>query len=459
MKNNLCKIEKRPNSILLNSKGSIYAMGLLAGLFGCQEMQAQEKIFVNKGDLKITDKTIVSVLMDYDNEATGNFDNDGDLYIYKNWNNDGIVSFTKDNKSGRTSFLGSELQQISGSGLKPAGFQNIVFDNTGVLAPSDRSLMPFDLKTAIEVGNNADFKIGIINAAEYDGKIIFDEEAQYSNAGDLSFVDGMVQKKGMVQKPGGKQQEENNKFEFPVGNNYYYRPAIAGASTSVKEAYTIQYYFKDSNGSYPHDQRDPAIKTINDAEYWNVTKAKENSDDKIVLTLTLNDKTTPSSFLNVPEGKKLAIVRWDKTLNEWVNCKGEVSDPAQTTNYEKLLTAQVSGDGIFTMALIDKDVIDEKLVVYNAVSPNGDGINDAFHILGIDKYPDNIVEIYNRWGVKVYDAKSYNESDNMFRGYSDGRATINRNEKLPTGTYFYILKYNNTKKVVEQSGYLYINNQ
>jgi len=111
------------------------------------------------------------------------------------------------------------------------------------------------------------------------------------------------------------------------------------------------------------------------------------------------------------------------------------------------------------MALVKEDVTDEKLVVYNAVSPNGDGINDSFHIAGIDKYPDNSVEIYNRWGVKVFDAKSYNESDNMFRGYSDGRATINRNEKLPTGTYFYILKYNNTKKVIEQSGYLYINNQ
>jgi gliding motility-associated-like protein len=112
------------------------------------------------------------------------------------------------------------------------------------------------------------------------------------------------------------------------------------------------------------------------------------------------------------------------------------------------------------MALIKKPVQDvEDVIIYNALSPNDDGLNDSFVIKGINKFPDNQVEIYNRWGVKVYDAKSYNESDVMFRGYSDGHATIKRGAKLPTGTYFYILKYNIGQKVKERTGYLYINNQ
>ncbi|MNR68531.1 hypothetical protein D3C85_1931510 [compost metagenome] len=58
----------------------------------------------------------------------------------------------------------------------------------------------------------------------------------------------------------------------------------------------------------------------------------------------------------------------------------------------------------------------------------------------------------------MYSADSYNESDIMFKGYSDGRATYKRGERLPTGTYFYTLKYNKSGKSIEAAGYLYVDN-
>ena len=418
--------------VLKNRKDLNCAFSFIMILMISQKGQAQ---LVNKGDLKVSGNTVLSIYMDCDNTTTGNFINDGQVHAFQNYNNDGVVSYS-DKNSGTTSFTGEQEQIITGSQI--ADFQNVVFNNIA-------SLMPFQLKTVIKVNTNSDFKNGIINAGDYDGKMIFEENASHSNVGNQSFVDGMVQKKG------------KEMFEFPVGNQLYYRPSIHASGSKLENTFTTQYFLKNSNDLHPHSQKEESISAINDAEYWKVTQ--DNGTEKIVLSLTLNNGTTPSEFFNPPSGQKLAIVRWDETLQKWVNCNGEVSDPAQTTNYEKLLTAQVSGYGIFTMALVKEVTPDEKLIVYNAVSPNGDGINDTFHIKGIDLYPDNEVEIYNRWGVKVFDAKGYNETDNMFRGYSDGRATINRNEKLPTGTYFYILKYNNTKKVVEQSGYLYINNQ
>jgi gliding motility-associated-like protein len=155
----------------------------------------------------------------------------------------------------------------------------------------------------------------------------------------------------------------------------------------------------------------------------------------------------------------VVITRWDDASGQWISEKGDVSDPLAGKPYEKLLTAQVSGYGIFTMALIKKEPpLSDEIEIFNAISPNNDGLNDSFVIKGINNFPDNEVEIYNRWGVKVYEAKSYNETDVMFRGYSDGRATIKRGDKLPTGTYFYILKYNTGKKVKKRTGYLYINN-
>ncbi|WP_281322360.1 DUF7507 domain-containing protein [Flavobacterium aestivum] len=98
------------------------------------------------------------------------------------------------------------------------------------------------------------------------------------------------------------------------------------------------------------------------------------------------------------------------------------------------------------------------LEVFNAVSPDGDGLNDFFRIRGIECYPKNTVEIYNRWGVKVYDAKGYNNDTIVFRGISDGRATIDTSEGLPSGTYFYVVKYEDFNgNGIDQSGYLDLN--
>ncbi|MEA9412831.1 gliding motility-associated C-terminal domain-containing protein [Flavobacterium sp. PL02] len=105
-------------------------------------------------------------------------------------------------------------------------------------------------------------------------------------------------------------------------------------------------------------------------------------------------------------------------------------------------------------------VIDPSCIieVFNAVSPNGDGENDVFKIDGLECFPDNTVEIYNRWGVLVFDQDHYNNSDRVFKGISEGRVTINQSAELPVGTYYYILKYkDNASNAHSKAGYLYLN--
>ena len=98
------------------------------------------------------------------------------------------------------------------------------------------------------------------------------------------------------------------------------------------------------------------------------------------------------------------------------------------------------------------------ITVYNAVSPNDDSSNDFLFIDGIECYPNNSIEIYNRWGILVYEETGYNNSLKSFKGVSEGRNTVNRNELLPDGTYFYILKYTDEEnKKHDRSGYLYLN--
>jgi uncharacterized repeat protein (TIGR01451 family)/gliding motility-associated-like protein len=102
-------------------------------------------------------------------------------------------------------------------------------------------------------------------------------------------------------------------------------------------------------------------------------------------------------------------------------------------------------------------VIEDDIEIYNSISPNGDGVNDELIIRNIDFYPNNTLEIYNRWGVLVYQADGYGQRDIFFKGLSDGRTTMNRNEELPEGAYFYTLMYINSKGIQRQkAGYLYI---
>ncbi|MEZ4949339.1 MAG: gliding motility-associated C-terminal domain-containing protein [Saprospiraceae bacterium] len=70
-----------------------------------------------------------------------------------------------------------------------------------------------------------------------------------------------------------------------------------------------------------------------------------------------------------------------------------------------------------------------KLVVYNGFSPNGDGVNETLKIDGLEEFPDHKLTVFNRWGIKVYEAQNYqNDWNGTWKG-----------EGLPDGTYFFLL--------------------
>ena len=96
--------------------------------------------------------------------------------------------------------------------------------------------------------------------------------------------------------------------------------------------------------------------------------------------------------------------------------------------------------------------------IFNGITPNGDDMNDFFRILGIENYPDNHLKIFNRWGILVYEKENYGQDNNFFYGISQGRATLQKDKELPSGTYFYILTIEGENPgKPSYSGYLYIN--
>jgi gliding motility-associated-like protein/uncharacterized repeat protein (TIGR01451 family) len=83
-------------------------------------------------------------------------------------------------------------------------------------------------------------------------------------------------------------------------------------------------------------------------------------------------------------------------------------------------------------------------------SPNDDGINDLLVIRGIVNFPENTFTIFNRWGNKVYDASPYTDK---WDGKSTYGITVG-GDKLPTGTYFYLLDLGDGSDVIKGTIYL-----
>ncbi|WP_281297600.1 Ig-like domain-containing protein [Flavobacterium limnophilum] len=193
-----------------------------------------------------------------------------------------------------------------------------------------------------------------------------------------------------------------------------------------------------------------------------------NTGNVVLSNVTVEDNYLPDVILTGSPIASLGI--------------GETNSNAYTATYaikqndinmgsiknQAMVTATSLNGTIVTDLSDNTNILDDKptvmgvsgclIEVFNAVSPNGDGDNDVFYIRGLECYPKNSVEIYNRWGVLVFERSGYNNSDRAFKGISEGRVTVNQSEELPEGTYYYILRYQDSASTGhEKAGYLYIN--
>jgi gliding motility-associated-like protein len=95
------------------------------------------------------------------------------------------------------------------------------------------------------------------------------------------------------------------------------------------------------------------------------------------------------------------------------------------------------------------DVCDTiEINVSQAITPNGDGVNDTWVIYNLGNHPGSIVRVFNRWGKEVFYSNDY---QNNWTGHYK-----NNSEKLPTsGSYFYQIDLGGDGSIDAQ-GWLYI---
>jgi gliding motility-associated-like protein len=103
--------------------------------------------------------------------------------------------------------------------------------------------------------------------------------------------------------------------------------------------------------------------------------------------------------------------------------------------YTLLVTQNTCNSEATSIRVLVNNCITNELFIPEGFSPNGDGINDLFVIRGIENYPNNTFQVFNRWGSMVYDASPYKSA---WDGKSTTGVTIGGTD-LPVGVYFYTL--------------------
>ena len=197
-------------------------------------------------------------------------------------------------------------------------------------------------------------------------------------------------------------------------------------------------------------------------------------------TLVLNTGINSGDFTYEWQESKDLGLTWNTisdTLIDGVNYKGINSSELKVYPLEMYMHTYrykliIRNSGFICGETITTDesaleIYDKVLHVPTGFSPNSDGINDTWRIARLQIYPNNIVKVFNRWGEKVYEKKGYyNEWDgtNMFNSFSSNNipflSTLDASpkntvgNKLPEGTYYYIIDLGDGSDIIK--GYVYI---
>ncbi len=128
-----------------------------------------------------------------------------------------------------------------------------------------------------------------------------------------------------------------------------------------------------------------------------------------------------------------------------------VANPTQTTTYTVTFVSE-DGCAASDEVTVYVNELPEDETKYG-LSPNNDGIYDFWEIKGIEAYPDNKVQIYNRWGDVVFEIEGYDNTSNFFDGRANKLGALGAGD-LPSGTYFFRIHINGEHLLRKTEGYI-----
>ncbi len=369
-------------------------------LFGVSVLQAQTALY-NSGNLRIHDQ--------------------GQMGFHTNLINEAAF----DENLGLVGFYGNTVLTVSGT-FVPL-FYDVEIANTQLVS----------LLTGIDNANNTNFILGDMATPRNQPNVFYNflQDAFYVGETNVSKVDGYV----------GITNQAN--FTFPIGDNVELRPLIVN-STGANPLAKCAYFFEDPNSpstfvGFDTTRKPPSMGDISTVEFWRLEGSVPST-----ISISWNERSNMAALTDDPT--TLIPVGWSKSANRWESLGGSaVGDLTQ--GFATSATFVPDDFEIITFGNIG--VPEELLTLENyLITPNGDGANDFLRIPELEQSPNNVLRIYDRYGLKVFEKKNYQDE---FNGFSNiDNFVIEREKGLPIGVYFYIVTMEDLE--LNFQGFLYL---
>jgi len=232
-------------------------------------------------------------------------------------------------------------------------------------------------------------------------------------------------------------------FVYPIGHDNVLQPVHFKSDSGAVLDFAYSH-LPHTNLSVESD-----LESVSDDFYWTIHGTGASRVYFSWNTFSNLDRLTDNKLEN------LGIAAFDGT--EWKKIPAQIDEisfmggatpsllSGSISSIEMIDPASYSA---FTLArLKDKSGGIYDFEVSEAITPNGDGLNDTWFVEDILDHPNSIVKVFNRLGQIVFQAKGY---QNDWRGHYK-----NNSEILPEAPYFFTIDLENDG-TVDKSGWIYI---
>jgi len=163
-----------------------------------------------------------------------------------------------------------------------------------------------------------------------------------------------------------------------------------------------------------------------------------NNSEYIATDITVRDILPTNLIFSEILGPYLGVASYSPSTHEiiWkpgdlqprkieeLRIRTQVKEQGRVENYAEVEAAQTDPDVTNNSATAVTNVV--ALRIPNIFTPNGDGINDFFEIVGLELFPENELYVFNRWGAEIYHKQNYQSDWN--------------GQNLNEATYYYVLR-------------------
>jgi len=311
-----------------------------------------------------------------------------------------------------------------------------VFFDAEIATTADLNLL-----TSLGVSNNFNFIAGNVNTpkTQPDIAIHFFKDAFYTGASESSKTNGYVR------------INEMQNFTFPVGDMVQLRPLILNSET-VNENAQCSYFKENPNSpssfetSFNTDLKSPIVGSINTTEFWRLEGTVPSK-----VSLSWNEQSNIGVLTDEVSTNTITVVGWSKTGRRWLRLGNTATEGNLT---EGFVTSDTFIPDDYEIITIGSPAIPAEVLSLDnyLLTPNGDGLNDFLVIPEMESSLNNEIQIFDRFGLKVFESKNYT---NTFNGDPNVTSLVIEQEKgLPPGVYFYLVELYDLQ--LRYQGFLYL---